>query len=149
MLRKHVIAAVAGAVGLLGLASTDALAQANNDPTGAVANGDRFLGVQNSTIRIRISTLLANDRGNNIRFRRAFLIPGNTDDGGANPSSAGIARLSRNGNFLLVRLRNDFVGDTSFKYEISAREGRRTVRSRANVFINVLPAVSPGNGDDT
>lgn len=143
MLRTRFIAALAGAVGLLGLASTDALAQANNDPTGAVANGDRFLGVENSTIRIRISDLLANDNGRNIRFRRAFKISGNTGSGGANPSSAGILRLSRNGNFLLVRLRNDFTGDTSFKYEISNRVGRRTVLSRANVFIRVLDSVSP------
>jgi hypothetical protein len=137
-----------GAVGLFGLTSTDALAQANNDPTGAVANGDRFLGIQGQTLRLRISDLLANDDGFNRRFRRAFLVGGNTGSGGANPSSAGIARLSRNGNFLVMRLRNDFEGDTSFKYEISYRARRNgpTLRSSANVFINVLPAVSPGSG---
>ncbi len=141
MLRKYFVAAMVGAVGFLGLASTDALAQANNDPTGAVASGERFLGVQSSTIRINIrNDLLANDRGRKIRFRRAFLVSGSAPN---NPSSAGILNIRRNGNILLVRLRNNFVGDTSFKYEISAREGRRNVRSRANVFINVLPAVSP------
>jgi hypothetical protein len=137
----RLIGAIVGGISLLGLASSDALAvTAFNDPTGAVRDGARIVGIQGTKIRIRISFLLSNDRGRNIKFLRAFKIPGNIDDGGQNPSSAGILRIfrSQNGKFLVVRLRNNFVGDTSFKYEIKgSRQPGGTRRERANVFIRV------------
>jgi hypothetical protein len=142
----RLIGAIVGGISLLGLASSDALAvTAFNDPTGAVRNGARIVGIQGTRLRIRISSLLSNDRGRNIEFLRAFKIPGNIGRGGQNPSSAGILRLfrSQNGQFVVVRLRNNFVGDTSFKYEIrGSRQPGGTRRERANVFIRVTE-VSP------
>ncbi len=137
-MKARLLRAVAGAVALLGVGTGEVLAQAANDPTGAVRDGIGYLGVPGTILRLRISSdLLANDSGRNIRFRRAFRISGNEDEGGQNPSSAGILSIRRSGNFLLIRLANNFTGTSSFKYEISYRNpgSRRTFRSRANVFI--------------
>jgi hypothetical protein len=140
----RLIGTIVGGISLLGFASSDALAvTAFNDPTGAVRDGARIVGIQGTKLRIKISSLLSNDKGRNKQFLRAFKIPGNIDDGGQNPSSAGILRLflSKNGKFLVVRLRNNFVGDTSFKYEIrGSRQPGGTRRDRANVFIRVVAA---------
>lgn len=139
--RKRGLAALVGALALAGVSAAHASdTNANNDPTGAVRDGTRFLAVSNSTIRLNIKQmLLNNDHPSTARFVRAFKIPGSAPN---NPSSAGIRslRVSDNGKVLLVRLR-EFVGDTSFKYVIRSR--RAGSQSRANVFINVLPSISP------
>lgn len=141
MIARRLATAAAAAALVVGLGGGAARAGgAVNDPGGAVRDGERIEVAPGSTrLRIRISDLLRNDIGRNIRFIRAFKIPGNIQSGGNNPSSDGIRSIRRNNGFLIIRFKPSFEGDTSFKYEIRTRAGR----SRANVFIRVGEAPSP------
>ena len=129
---RRVLAAI-GALAFVAFASTDASAGVNarNDPGG----GDRFEAVQGSTLRLRISTdLLDNDRAtgrDEIRFN-SF-----------NDKSQGIANIkrSKNGKFLIVKLANNFEGNTNFRYTI--RGSRSGDRDRAKVFLRVGQQASP------
>jgi hypothetical protein len=129
---RRVLAAI-GALAFITAASTDASAKvkARNDPGG----GDRFEAVQGSKLRLRISSdLLDNDSAtgrDKIQFR------------GAGDEGRGIAniRLSKNGKFLIVKLANNFEGNTSFRYTI--RGSRSGDRDRAKVFLRVGADVSP------
>ena len=75
-----------GAAALLGVASAPALAaDPNNDPPGALNPPfPRYLAVRNSTIRISIAELLANDQPPGATFVRARKTPGNLASGGQN-----------------------------------------------------------------
>ena len=141
MVMRRLTATVAAAAMLVGVASGHVLAGAVNDPSGAVRDGERLEGVAGSTLRIRINYLLKNDTGKNKRFLRAFKIAGNIDDGGSNPSSAGIKSIKRQGGVLIIKFRKNFEGDTSFKYAIRTRGDGE---SRANAFIRVGAVPSPG-----
>jgi hypothetical protein len=132
MVMRRLTAPVAAAAMLVEVASADVLAGAFNDPSGAVRDGERLEGVAGSTLRIRISYLRKNDTGKNKRFLRAFKIAGNIDDGGNNPSSAGIKSITGPASKLrdrLLSLHRSCPAEplrwsvTPFRRRISKRQG--------------------------
>ena len=123
---RRYLGGLVGALALLGLGATPAFAvQANND-------GPIFTSVPGSTLSIRISLLLSNDTpGLTARsFVKAF----------RTTQSSGIKSLSVNKKTGLIKvvLRNNFVGQTLFRYQITSLTKPKGT-SVASVFIVVSP----------
>ena len=128
MIRERLAGALVGAVALVGVAGS-ALAFVD-------ANDDFFFNVTGSTLKIHISTLIANDtfklRALGIRFVKAFKVPGQ-----------GIKSVTfkRNKGIIIVKFKQNFTSGF-FKYRIAAVGDRPPGHDRDNakVFINVVSA---------
>lgn len=129
-MRKRLLAMIAGAVSLTGIAATDAMARVD------AVNDGVFTVVPGSTITISIASLLSNDRvvsRPSVRFFFQGLF--------RTPKSSGIAALRVNRDrTITIRFRANFTGNTQFGYVIrgSSANGRPNRDfDRANVFFRV------------
>ena len=115
-------AALLGALAMIGLGATQALA--------VQANPDEF-SVSGSTLTIKVSQLLANDTPNVPKvFLKAFKIN----------LSAGIKSFvyNKKKGTIKVTLKKNFTGNTAFRYQITGTTKPRDY-SVANVYLLVSP----------